>query len=95
MNTNDTFLAVFLGSRTSPKWAAWNALSEADRRAKEQQGMAAWKAWVQSQPLSNVASSLRSSRGRETSADQHAGDGDPAAGEFGCHCAFPITDASS
>jgi hypothetical protein len=47
MNTNDTFLAVFLGSRTSPKWAAWNALSEADRRAKEQQGMAAWKAWVE------------------------------------------------
>ena len=34
-------------------------------------------------------------RGRETRADQHAGDGDPAAGEFGCHCAFPVTDASS
>ena len=47
MNTNDTFLAVFLGSKTSPKWAAWNALSEAERRAKEQQGMAAWKAWVE------------------------------------------------
>ena len=26
MSTNDTFLAVFLGSKTSPKWAAWNAL---------------------------------------------------------------------
>jgi len=47
MSTNDTFLAVFLGSRVSPKWAAWNALSEADRRAKEQQGMAAWRAWVE------------------------------------------------
>ena len=29
MSTNDTYLAVFLGSKTSPKWAAWNALSEA------------------------------------------------------------------
>ena len=47
MSTNDTFLAVFLGSKTSPKMAAWNALPEAERRAKEQQGMAAWKAWVE------------------------------------------------
>jgi hypothetical protein len=46
MSTNDTFLAVFLGSKTGPKMAAWNALSEGERRAKEQQGMAAWRAWV-------------------------------------------------
>ena len=46
MSANDTFLAVFLGSKTSPKWAAWTALSEAERRAKEQEGIAAWKAWV-------------------------------------------------
>jgi hypothetical protein len=46
MSTNDTYLAVFLGSKTSPKMAAWNALSESERRAKEQQGMAAWHAWV-------------------------------------------------
>jgi len=46
MSTNDTFLAVFLGSKTSAKWAAWNALPEAERRAREQQGIAAWKAWV-------------------------------------------------
>jgi hypothetical protein len=45
--SNDTFLAVFLGSRTSPKMAAWNALPEAERRSREQQGMAAWKAWVE------------------------------------------------
>jgi hypothetical protein len=38
MSTNDTFLAVFLGSKTSAKMAAWNALSEAERRAREQQG---------------------------------------------------------
>jgi hypothetical protein len=47
MSTNNTFLAVFLGSKTSPQWTAWNALSESDRRAREQQGMAAWKAWVE------------------------------------------------
>src|SRR5579872_3869435 len=46
MSTNDTYLAVFLGSRNSPKWAAWNALSETDRKAAEMRGMAAWKAWV-------------------------------------------------
>ena len=46
MSTNDTYLAVFLGSKTSPKMAAWNALAEGERRAKEQQGMAAWHAWA-------------------------------------------------
>jgi hypothetical protein len=47
MSTNDTFLAVFVGSKTSAKMAAWNALPEAERRAKEQRGIAAWKAWVE------------------------------------------------
>jgi hypothetical protein len=44
--SNDTYLAVFLGSKTSPKMAAWNALSQAERQAKERDGMTAWKAWV-------------------------------------------------
>ncbi len=47
MSTNDAFLAVFLGSKTSPQMTAWSALPEAERRAKEQQGIAAWKAWVE------------------------------------------------
>ena len=47
MSSNDTFLAVFLGSKTNPKMASWLALPEAERRAKEQQGMAAWHAWAQ------------------------------------------------
>ena len=54
MSTNDTFLAVFLGSKTNPKMAAWLALPEAERRAKEQQGIAAWKAWVQKHQASLV-----------------------------------------
>jgi hypothetical protein len=40
MSANDTFLAVFLGSKTSAKMAAWIALPEAERRAREQQGIA-------------------------------------------------------
>lgn len=45
--TTNTYLAVFLGSKNSPKWAAWNALPEGERRKKEQEGMAAWKGWVE------------------------------------------------
>jgi len=47
MTTNDTFLAVFLGSKTSPRMKAWMALPEAERRAREQEGMAAWNAWME------------------------------------------------
>jgi hypothetical protein len=47
MSANNTFLAVFIGSKTSPKMAAWNALSEAERQKKTQEGIAAWKSWVE------------------------------------------------
>ena len=48
MITNDTYLAVFLGSKTSPRMKAWMALPEAERRARErEEGMATWKAWVE------------------------------------------------
>jgi hypothetical protein len=43
---SNTYLAVFVGSKNSAKWAAWNALSETERKAREKEGMAAWKAWV-------------------------------------------------
>jgi hypothetical protein len=55
MSTNDTFLAVFTGGKTSTKMAAWNALPEAERRAREQQGIAAWKAWVEKHQASLVS----------------------------------------
>jgi len=54
MGTNDTYLAVFLGSKTSPRMAAWNALPEEERRAKMQEGIAAWKAWVEKHQTSIV-----------------------------------------
>ncbi len=47
MSTNDTYLAVFLGSKTSPRMQAWIALPEAEMRAKQQAGIAAWKEWVE------------------------------------------------
>jgi len=47
MSQNDTYIAVFLGSKTSPRFKAWLALPEAERRAKEQEGIAAWKGWMQ------------------------------------------------
>jgi hypothetical protein len=31
MSANDTFLAIFLGSKTSARMTAWNALSEEAR----------------------------------------------------------------
>lgn len=47
MSTMDTFLAVFLGGKNNPKMVEWNALPEAERNARQQQGIAAWKAWAE------------------------------------------------
>src|SRR5262245_40741220 len=44
---SNTYLAVFVGSRSSAKMTAWNALPETERKAKEKDGIAAWKAWVE------------------------------------------------
>ena len=46
METNNTYLAIFLGSKTSQRMKAWMALPEAERHAREQAGIAAWKSWV-------------------------------------------------
>ncbi len=47
MSTQNTYLGVFLGSKTSARMKSWMALPEAERRAKEQEGIAAWKAWLE------------------------------------------------
>ena len=47
MATTNKYLAVFFGSKTSPRMTAWMALPEAQRKAKEQEGIAAWKTWMQ------------------------------------------------
>jgi hypothetical protein len=46
MNGTNTYMAVFTGSKSSPRRAAWDSLGDGERRAKEQEGMAAWKAWA-------------------------------------------------
>ncbi len=46
-NTTNTYLAIFLGSKTNPRMVAWQALPEKEQQAKMQQGIAAWKAWVE------------------------------------------------
>ena len=55
MNATGTYLAMFLGSKTSPRRAAWDALPEGERRAKEQEGIAAWKAWAEKHHAAIVA----------------------------------------
>jgi hypothetical protein len=45
MSTKDTYLAVFLSNKTSPRWQAWYAMSDNERRAKDEEGLAALKAW--------------------------------------------------
>ena len=47
MTSTGTYLAVFLGSKTSPRMQAWLAMPEAERKAKEQEGFIGWKSWVE------------------------------------------------
>ena len=55
MSANNTYLAVFLGSKTSPRALAWNAMPEAERGTKAQEGIAAWKAWAEKHQAAIVA----------------------------------------
>jgi hypothetical protein len=55
MNATGTYLAIFLGSKTSAKRAAWDALSASERQAAERDGIAAWKAWVDKNQATIVA----------------------------------------
>jgi len=44
--TPDTFLAVFLGSKTSGRMLAWMAMPEAEQKDVMQKGLAAWHGWM-------------------------------------------------
>ena len=39
------YLAVFLSNKSSAKWRAWYAMSDDERRATDDAGLAALKAW--------------------------------------------------
>ncbi len=41
------YLAIFTGSRENARAQAFFALPEAERKAREQEGIAAWGAWMQ------------------------------------------------
>jgi hypothetical protein len=56
MSTNDTYLAIFLGSKTSARAKAWNAMTESERAAKQKEGGAAWGGWMAKHGASIVAS---------------------------------------
>jgi hypothetical protein len=45
MSANDTYLAVFISNKASPRWQAWYEMSDEERRAKDEEGLAALKAW--------------------------------------------------
>ena len=55
MSTNDTFLAVFVGNPSSARMKAWMAMPEAERQAKEREGIAAWKGWMEKHHASIVS----------------------------------------
>jgi len=55
MTPNNTYLAVFVGSSSSPQRVAWDALPESERRVKERAGIAAWHAWMQTHQAAIVA----------------------------------------
>ena len=44
---SDTFLAIFLGDGTGARRREWEALPEDQRRAREAEGIAGWRAWVE------------------------------------------------
>jgi hypothetical protein len=41
----NTYLAVFVGTREN--MTEWMAMPEADRKAREREGIAAWKGWME------------------------------------------------
>ena len=41
------YLAVFTGNTAAHERSGWDKLSDADRRAREQKGIAAWGAWME------------------------------------------------
>lgn len=45
MSTTGHYLGVFLSNKSSPKWRAWRAMTDDERRAKDKVGLAALKAW--------------------------------------------------
>ena len=66
---SDTFLAIFLGDKDGARRREWDALPEDERRAREAQGMAGWKAWVENNQAALVAMGGPLGKTKRVSAD--------------------------
>lgn len=45
MSDSDHYLAVFTSNKNGPRWRAWYAMSDEERRATDEVGLAALGAW--------------------------------------------------
>ena len=45
MSTDGHYLAVFYSDKIGPRWQAWYAMSEEEKRATDEKGLAALAAW--------------------------------------------------
>ncbi|MBI1330493.1 MAG: hypothetical protein GC166_11410 [Alphaproteobacteria bacterium] len=45
--SDSNFMAIYTGTKDGPNMQAWQKLPEAERNARQQQGMAAWHAWME------------------------------------------------
>lgn len=45
MSETGHYLAVFTSDKTGPRWRAWYAMSDEERRLKDEEGLAALAAW--------------------------------------------------
>lgn len=88
MSAENTYLAIFLGSKDGARWKAWNALPEAERQAKQREGVAAWKAWAEKHQAAIAAMGGPLGKTKRVSADGI----EDVSNEFG---AFTVVRAES
>lgn len=50
------FLAIYMGSQTSPRFSDWNAMEESKRKQTEKAGIEAWGQWMKTHEKSIVFS---------------------------------------
>ena len=67
--TRDHYLAVFTSNKTSPRWQAWYAKTEAEKRATDEAGIAAVLAWDEANRESIVYAGGPLGPTKRTSAD--------------------------
>lgn len=69
MTIDGTYLAVFLSNKSSQRWQAWYAMTEDERSAKIEIGLAALRAWDEAHQADIVYSGGPLGPTKRTSAD--------------------------